>query len=309
MDFNRLQEFTLIARHKSITKAAKELSVSPAALGARLRAFEASLGLTLFVREKAGLSLTQAGLRLYHSALEISSDFAALKETIQRLPDEDYRHIRIAVSGTGLPLYLGPYLDQVNRRNPDLTLELFDDTRFGIADGLLSGQVDLYFSAAANQFRPEGIVRNSFVPSQQYVVLPAEHPLASRITLSFSDLDGEQFILYPKSGGDSSLRDFQLQNLEASGIRYRLYENGSSPLFGLLLVPIGKGLYLSPAPVWNLPPNSVCIPLERVPIPASLSVFYSRTLCRPEAQRFVREFLSYTKSEKEDAGHDHRKTL
>lgn len=306
MELNRLQEFILIATHHSITKAAAELSLSPATLSARLRTFEASLGTPLFSREASELQLTPAGQQFYNHALEISSDYENLKQDLKDLSDGELKHLRIAVSGTSLPLHLGPFLDMINLQSPHSSLEILDDTRHTITEGLLSEHVDLYFATAMNRFRPEGLIRNSFVSSQQYVVMPASHPLSSRLTLSLADLNGEEFILYPKSNGDSSLRDFQLENLKASGIRYSIYENNSSPIFYQLLVPIGKGIFLSPSYVQNLPPNSVCIPLDNVPYPASSALFYSREKCRPEAKKFAREFLNFAK---EMSTNDHGKTI
>ncbi len=63
MDLERLNEFIVIAEKKSIKKAAGELLLSPAALSARLCAFERSLGITLFNRSVSPLALTSDGSR------------------------------------------------------------------------------------------------------------------------------------------------------------------------------------------------------------------------------------------------------
>ena len=80
---------------------------------------------------------------MYKRQLE---DLRQLRYELREAERHRYRRLRIAVTGSGLPLYLGPFLDELNLRYPDMSLELFDDTRFSIEDGLRSGAVDIYFA-------------------------------------------------------------------------------------------------------------------------------------------------------------------
>ena len=143
MDFERLEEFTVIARQKSIKKAGEILSVSPAALRARLEAFEASLGTALFLRQKDGLILTESGSRLYSNALSIVSRYHALKSELTFTDREKYHTLRIAVAGTQLPFYLEPFLGQLCKKYPDIHLDILDDRSFSIEEGLLNDHIDL----------------------------------------------------------------------------------------------------------------------------------------------------------------------
>ena len=105
---------------------------------------------------------------------------------------------------------------------------------------------------------------------------------------------------------ESCIRDFQLENLRASGIEYTTCICNSSSIFYMLLVPIGKGLIISPMPLMNAPPNTVCLPLTDVSYTASSALFYSRSCRNPEVEPFVSSFLQFTK---EASHHEHRKTL
>jgi len=60
---NALRAFEAAARHKSIKEAALELSVTPSAVGHRIRILESALGQELFLRRRTGsrLELTEAG--------------------------------------------------------------------------------------------------------------------------------------------------------------------------------------------------------------------------------------------------------
>ncbi len=58
---NHLHAFEAAARHLSFRKAAKELNVTPAAVGQRIRALEARLQIALFLRLTRAVILTDAG--------------------------------------------------------------------------------------------------------------------------------------------------------------------------------------------------------------------------------------------------------
>lgn len=248
----------------------------------------------LFRRSPSGIVLTQAGERLLPSAVAILEDLRQLRYELREAERHRYRRLRIAVTGSGLPLYLGPFLDELNLRYPDMSLELFDDTRFSIEDGLRSGAVDIYFAPVMSEFEIPGLTKTTVAASSQYVLMSRSHRLAYRNTVSLKELDGESFVLYPRTK-ESSIRDFQFCNLKASGITYKVYESETSPLFYKLLVPIGKGLILSPRDMMDLPPNTVCVSVTDVPHPAAPCFFYDRALLNEETEAFVRDYVIFAK--------------
>ncbi|MGN1147054.1 MAG: LysR family transcriptional regulator [Lachnospiraceae bacterium] len=305
MDFDRMQEFVTVADKKSIKKAAEELSISPATLSARLLSLEKSLNSTLFTRTNTGVELTEAGERFYVDAVEIVSSYHHLKAEITSFSQTPYNHIRIAVAGSGLPFYLGPYLDMVNQRQPTIKLDIMDDSFCSIEEGLNHDLVDMYFAPVMSHIAFENIHRYTLSVAHQYVVLPVGHRLANHSSVSMRDLDQECFILYPKSS-ENCIRNFQIENITAAKIHYSIYETESSARLYKLLVPIGKGLMLTPFSAMDAPPNTVTLPLHDITYSAPSSLFVKKTNIRPEVQHFVKEFLKFVK---ETSAHEHRKAL
>src|ERR671934_273064 len=62
---NALRAFEAAARYLSVTKAAEELHVTPAALSHQIKGLEDFLGLKLFYRRARAIALTDAGQLLY----------------------------------------------------------------------------------------------------------------------------------------------------------------------------------------------------------------------------------------------------
>lgn len=305
MDFDRLEEFAAIAKCGSISKAAQELNLSCATLSARLLRFETHLDTALFSRTASGLALTPAGQQLLPTALDILSSYRQIKRGLQAVHEHAYHRLRIAISGPNLPLYLGPFLDQLNLTYPDIQLDILDDSEYGILDGIQSGEVDIYFAPVMGNFCPSGLVKRAITTSSQYVMLPRSHRLADRTMISIRELDGEQFLLYPKTA-EPAIRDFQLRNLQDAGIQYTLYDSNTAALFYKLLVPVGKGLLLQPTPMMDLPPNTVYLPVTDLPYPATTCFFYDKADQNPDVLAFAKDFPAFTK---EVVTHEHHEAL
>lgn len=68
MDIEQARTFLAIAAHGSFVEAAQRLHVTQSTVSARVRNLESELGVRLFVRNRAGASLTQAGRRFMQHA-------------------------------------------------------------------------------------------------------------------------------------------------------------------------------------------------------------------------------------------------
>jgi LysR family transcriptional regulator, flagellar master operon regulator len=68
MDIEQARTFLAIAAHGSFVAAAERLHVTQSTVSARIRQLEAELGVRLFVRNRAGASLTPAGRRFLRHA-------------------------------------------------------------------------------------------------------------------------------------------------------------------------------------------------------------------------------------------------
>lgn len=85
---NALRAFEASARHQSFSAAARELNVTPAAVGQLVRGLEEWLGTPLFVRGSSGrarLAATDAALR---ALPDIQAGFERLGEGLQRLRED-----------------------------------------------------------------------------------------------------------------------------------------------------------------------------------------------------------------------------
>jgi LysR family glycine cleavage system transcriptional activator len=119
---NSLRVFETVARHLSVTKAADELSVTPAAVSHQIKTIEDHLGLPLFQRNKGNLLLTDAGQAILPGIRGAFEQLASAIEEIDNLGDAGVLTISVAPSFAAK--WLLPRLDRFQARYPEIDVRV-----------------------------------------------------------------------------------------------------------------------------------------------------------------------------------------
>ncbi len=119
---NSLRVFETVARHLSVTKAADELSVTPAAVSHQIKTIEDHLGIPLFQRNKGNLLLTDAGQAILPGIRGAFEQFAAAIEEIDNLGDAGVLTISVAPSFAAK--WLLPRLDRFQAKYPEIDVRV-----------------------------------------------------------------------------------------------------------------------------------------------------------------------------------------
>jgi LysR family transcriptional regulator, glycine cleavage system transcriptional activator len=135
-----VQAFEAAARHENYAGAAKELNVTPAAVGQQVRALEAWLGIALFRRRATGanrLALTESAA----AALpELKLGFDHLDSGLRRLRQSKRSLVTVAVSQAFVARWLLPRLERFTSFAPSVEIRL--DVSDKLAD-IEHGEADL----------------------------------------------------------------------------------------------------------------------------------------------------------------------
>lgn len=132
--FEAIEIFVAVAHGQSFRAVARDMALSPSAVSRRIARLEAFLGVQLFERTPATVSLTAAG-RSYFEA--VAPALRAILEAGDRLPSATERPLRVATSHS-FAAWLTPHLPGLARdRGFEIDLVLSRD--FGV---LRSGEAD-----------------------------------------------------------------------------------------------------------------------------------------------------------------------
>jgi len=141
VDFTHLRYFNEIARHGSMTAAARELHVSQPTLTVAIQKLEARLDTTLFHRDRRGMRLTSTGRELLAHAREIFSLVEQAEERVRGLEEEDVGQFVI-----GCPEVLGAYflprfMATFLQRYPRIELTLWNGPSTAVQQAVIAREI------------------------------------------------------------------------------------------------------------------------------------------------------------------------
>jgi len=119
LDWNDLRYFLAAVRSGTLAGAARALGVKHSTVGRRLTALERALGAAVMIRGEHGLQLTPLGEKLVPHAEAAERSVVEL----QSQSISEMARVRLYVP-TGLAKPLAPYLPQLRRKHPDISLEI-----------------------------------------------------------------------------------------------------------------------------------------------------------------------------------------
>jgi len=193
----QLEIFLATAHHESITLAAQELAMSQSAASEALKTLESQFDIQLFDRAGKTLQLNELG-RLLRSQAE------AMLEQARELELSFRRHTDIGDLKVGATLSIGNYLAinimaQFMREHPTAKVSLEVENTTAIANKVRNFILDIgLIEGECNE--PELDVIH-WRKDELVVFCSADHPLASKQTLSESDLISVPWILRETGSG------------------------------------------------------------------------------------------------------------
>jgi LysR family transcriptional regulator, glycine cleavage system transcriptional activator len=119
---NSLRAFEAVARHLSISKAAEELSVTPAAVSHQIKTLEDHLGVALFRRDKRNLLLSDAGQACLPGIREAFERLASAIGEIDSLGLGGILTVSVAPSFAAK--WLVPRLDRFQAKHPEIDVRV-----------------------------------------------------------------------------------------------------------------------------------------------------------------------------------------
>ncbi len=141
---NPLRAFEAAGRHLSLTKAARELHVTPAAVSHQVKGLEEYLGMKLFRRVGNSVLLTDAGQACLPG---LSEGFDCLAGAVERLKERDARgSLHLSVAPAFASKWLVPRLERFNATYSDIdvrisaSLEVIDLDREGFDAAIRLGR-------------------------------------------------------------------------------------------------------------------------------------------------------------------------
>jgi DNA-binding transcriptional LysR family regulator len=216
MDTRQLAAFCAVVERASFSQAAEQLGVTQPAVSLQIRSLEKRLGLQLLDRSGRRVEPTEAGRRLYRSALRLlAQEEQLLAELGEEVDGELAGRLELGAStgpgGTVIPVVLCEFQE----RHPEVHVALTVSDTQRIVEQVARRELELGVVGAARRHR--GVVFEPFFRDEVVLAVPRGHRFADR-TISLEELQNEPIVLMQEGAGVRQVIDDELRE---AGVRLR----------------------------------------------------------------------------------------
>ncbi|MBR2836265.1 MAG: LysR family transcriptional regulator [Coriobacteriales bacterium] len=244
MDVFRMKCFVSVAKNRSLSKAAHEMLISQPAMTAQMNALEKELGAKLLVRKKE-TALTAEGEYALHEFLKILNAIETMQTNVRAMSEEGFGKISIGFHGPYSWAHIDELINAFSQLHPKLQLDIVMATWSELREQLQSRELDVSFMELSEV---EGIpeIDSCYLYSEELcAVLPAEHPLANRISIKVSDMANYNIII-PNYRVAERLMISIHDQLVRDGLELTNYCQGNSDAADNVPVAAGLGIAYMP---------------------------------------------------------------
>jgi DNA-binding transcriptional LysR family regulator len=245
VDTRLLRYFSAVAMEGNLSRAAEGLFVSQPALTKQIRRLESQLGVRLFRRSRAGMTLTPAGQALADRVPAVLAGWDQALREARSAASQATRVLRVGFLAGAANEATQQIIAAFMHRRPGWRVEMRAASWTDPTAGLASGDTDV--ALLRLPFPGQASMRvEVLITEPRCVALPASHPLAARDHIPFRDLWDEPFVAAPAETG--WWRDWWLAADERQGhpVRIGAVTDTGQPDDWLAAIANGGGIALAP---------------------------------------------------------------
>ncbi|WP_231916239.1 LysR family transcriptional regulator [Microbacterium karelineae] len=186
-----LELISAVARHGSISAAAREVGVSQQSASARVRSIERSLGVEILTRSARGVELTGAGTLVVGWADELLAVARRFQSGVEELRGESSRELVVAASETVATHLVPRWLlalrsTQIAAGRRPTEVRVIAANSAHAADLVRAGDADLGIVETPDV--PDDLAAATIAHDELALVVPRGHPWADRASVALEEV-------------------------------------------------------------------------------------------------------------------------
>lgn len=197
MKLQQLRYIAEVVKHNlNVSTTAENLYTSQPGISKQVRMLEDELGIQIFGRSGKHLThVTPAGQQVINIANDILGKVESIKKVSEEYTKPDQGELNIATTDTQARYALPTIIRQFIDRYPKVNLHMHQGTPSQISELAARGDADFAIATEAMHLYSDLIMLPCYHWNRS-VVVPKNHPLASRTHISIQDLAGFPLVTY-----------------------------------------------------------------------------------------------------------------
>ncbi len=197
LKLRQLRLLVAVDAHKSIQRAAHELSISQPAASKLIKDLEEDFGVELFERTNRGVVVTVYGEALVRHGQLILAQLLHAAQELDDLSEGSSGRVVVGTLLAASAMLLPRTITSVAAKRPNLTIKLVEGTNDVLIPALRAGAIDMIVGRLpAHRYRDE-VSQEKLYDERVVVVSRVRHPLQKKKRIQFSDLMRFGWILPP----------------------------------------------------------------------------------------------------------------
>ncbi|GEO87040.1 MULTISPECIES: LysR family transcriptional regulator [Alphaproteobacteria] len=193
ISLRQLRYFIATAELGQISLAAVHLSISQSAITTAVKELEQIIGVSLFLRTPQGMDLTEAGRQFLSHAYDIMKKVDEATH-LNFISSEIEGILTVAATYTVIGYFLPLHIERLRRLYPKLEIQLFEQNRESIEEGLLTNRYDISVLLTSNILNPS-LTTTRLLGSARRLWVPAQHHLLQRDVVGLKEISEEPYIM------------------------------------------------------------------------------------------------------------------
>jgi DNA-binding transcriptional LysR family regulator len=246
LHLERLQALHAVSTFGSVTGAAEALRLTPSAVSQQLGKLQRDVGQRLIEPYGRGVRLTPAGTLLAQRAHAILSEVENAESELARQRNHVIGDLEIAGFATAARAILPQTVARLRKQHRQLKLRVSERQPDEAIRLVVAGHLDI---ALVNDWMnaplvlPDGVQRVLIMNDPVDLAVPADHPLAGRVSVELTELSAEPWITWPYG---AICHEWLTQTLRQHGLTPEVTHTAEEHQTQLAMVAAGLGIAVMP---------------------------------------------------------------
>lgn len=173
-DFELYKVFYYVASAKNLTKASELMHISQPAITKHIKNLESQLKMSLFIRTKRGVILTESGIQIFEQVKNMIICAKNIDNIATTFSDIQTGTIKIGAGKSMIRNFIIPALTRYKKERIDISIDLTIRPTSELLDKLKKGEIDFVFSKfpkskdSTLEYKKLGVLHDILITNKDY---------------------------------------------------------------------------------------------------------------------------------------------